>query len=356
MTISLVGALPPGPLDLVGDVHGEMEALARLLEVLGYDYLGRHPRNRTLVFVGDLCDRGPDSPAVVSWVRAACAAGHACAVLGNHELNLLRGQHKDGNDWFYGQVSAEGERYLPMALLPETDRAGVLAFFDSLPLALERPDLRVVHAAWHLGSIERLRGVQATPSAEFRRLETAFRSDPANQRLAQEAVAERTPWNRMISDGTANLPPLPRVARWDALQQMGNPVRVLTSGVEQPHGEPFFAGGRWRFVERASWWDSYLDPVPVVVGHYWRRCVPAGRQVRRPENRLFADLPGNRWHGACGQVFCVDFSVGGRFLERNQGRTSDFEGRLAALRWPERSLFFDDGQTLPTEAYGGLRG
>ncbi len=356
MSISLIGRLPAGPLDLIGDVHGEMQALADLLAVLGYDAQGHHPRGRTLVFVGDLCDRGPDSPAVVDWVRRACQAGTAVAVMGNHELNLLRGQRKDGNDWLHGNLSTDGQRYLPMRMLAEGKAAEVLAFFDTLPIALERPDLRVVHAAWHTPSIARLRGLHGVPSAEFRRLEVAFRSDPDNQRLALAAGEERGPWRAQLLDARASLPNLPQVARWDALRQMGNPIRVLTSGVEHPQGDPFFAGGQWRFVQRASWWDSYLDPVPVVVGHYWRRFVPPGAPaVQRQGHDMFADVPSRRWHGACGQVFCVDFSVGGRFLERQHGRDRQFDGRLAALRWPERSLFFDDGSSCPTEAYGGMR-
>ena len=35
--------LPEGPLDVVGDVHGELDALRALLAHLGYDADGRHP-------------------------------------------------------------------------------------------------------------------------------------------------------------------------------------------------------------------------------------------------------------------------------------------------------------------------
>jgi hypothetical protein len=355
MSTELIGRLPPGPLDLVGDVHGEVDALQALLKVLGYDPLGRHPRGRTLVFVGDLCDRGPDSPAVVDWVRRRHEEGRVLAILGNHELNVLRGLRKDGNDWFYGDISAEGRRFEPFRVL-HTPQTEVLEFFDRLPVALERPDLRVVHAAWHAASIERLRGVVARPSVEYRRLEVVFRGNADHQRLAQEAETQRAPWSAHMRDAQRSPPPLPLLARWDALRQMGNPIRVLTSGVELPIGEPFFAGGSWRFVQRASWWDGYLDPVPVVIGHYWRRFRQAedGGGLRYGPD-LFGDVPALRWHGACGQVFCVDFSVGGRFVERQQGRQNGFDGRLAALRWPERSVFFDNGERCGTEGYGGLR-
>lgn len=46
--MSLVQRLPEGPLDIVGDIHGEYEALCALLGHLGYDEQGRHLQGRTL--------------------------------------------------------------------------------------------------------------------------------------------------------------------------------------------------------------------------------------------------------------------------------------------------------------------
>ena len=96
-TSPLFQTLPAGPLDIIGDVHGEWAALQALLHHLGYDEQGRHPQGRKLVFVGDLCDRGQDSPAVLDWVTQAMAAERAWAVLGNHELNLLISDPKDSS-------------------------------------------------------------------------------------------------------------------------------------------------------------------------------------------------------------------------------------------------------------------
>jgi len=70
-------------------VHGQIEALYALLGQLGYRADGSHPEHRLLVFVGDLVDRGPDSPAVLELVMKLAEAGHARSLLGNHELNLL---------------------------------------------------------------------------------------------------------------------------------------------------------------------------------------------------------------------------------------------------------------------------
>ena len=66
-----------GPFDVIGDVHGcrsELEALldrARATPSSATTRAGRStrrtPTGRTVVFVGDLVDRGPDSPACCAW-------------------------------------------------------------------------------------------------------------------------------------------------------------------------------------------------------------------------------------------------------------------------------------------------
>jgi protein phosphatase len=86
-----------GPFDIIGDVHGCFAELEQLLRELGYeDFAGeqgrcaRHPAGRRAVFVGDLVDRGPDTPAVLRLVMNMVAAGTAYCVAGNHELKLAR--------------------------------------------------------------------------------------------------------------------------------------------------------------------------------------------------------------------------------------------------------------------------
>ncbi|MCX4097415.1 polynucleotide kinase-phosphatase [Nocardia sp. alder85J] len=88
-----------GPFDVIGDVHGCRAELEELLDTLGYrlhrDEAGRpddarHPDGRTAVFVGDLVDRGPDTPGVLRLVMGMVAAGNALCVTGNHENKLVR--------------------------------------------------------------------------------------------------------------------------------------------------------------------------------------------------------------------------------------------------------------------------
>ncbi|AGL13625.1 polynucleotide kinase-phosphatase [Actinoplanes sp. N902-109] len=82
-----------GPFDIIGDVHGCHAELVQLLTTLGYavsDDNAVHPEGRTAVFVGDLVDRGPDSPGVLRLVMGMVRAGTALCVPGNHEQKLAR--------------------------------------------------------------------------------------------------------------------------------------------------------------------------------------------------------------------------------------------------------------------------
>jgi hypothetical protein len=347
--------LPSAPLDIVGDVHGEHDALCAVLNALGYDDSGRHPEGRSLVFIGDLCDRGPDSPGVVKRVRRLVESGRAVAVLGNHELNLLRGQRKQGNDWFWGEGAHHDQRFEPFAWAGSAERDDMLQFFATLPLALSRADLRITHAAWHGPSVARVSTLAGKNSVGelFEAMDEEVDASLAADGWPARAKAEKAEWRHHFADPTINMPMLHAVGHCDEWRQMLNPVRVLTSGVERRTQTPFFANGQWRFAERVRWWDDYADDLPVVVGHYWRQFLPLDRaQLGKGDSDLFDGTPPTSWLGPRGNVFCVDYSVGGRYQERRAGSTPGARTRLGALRWPERELMLDTGECLPTIGFG----
>lgn len=354
----LVAPLPEGPLDILGDVHGEIDALRRLLARLGCDP-ERGTAARPLVFVGDLVDRGPDSPAVVALVRRLVEAGIAHAVVGNHELNLLQSDHKEGNGWFFGHNdgypwrSPQGtmhRRFESVEVSDPSERASIRAFLATLPVALVRHDLRVVHACWDEAALGWLpeEGDLAVLADEAE--ERVLRDLESRGWLAQ-AERERQHFAGLRDPDVIPDRMLPAVQKVAEAEQMLNPFRVLTSGREVPIGlsDVFYVGGKWRFVTRSRWWDHYEDPAAVVVGHYWRRRandVPGKPDLWDPVDRF-------GWAGPRRNVFCVDYSVGRRFVERWRDAPSPlgggparadraFDGGLAALRWPERELIFDD--------------
>ncbi|MEV7321508.1 polynucleotide kinase-phosphatase [Streptomyces sp. NPDC093970] len=105
-----------GPFDIVGDIHGCSSELESLLTELGYAD-GVHPEGRTAVFVGDLVDRGPDSPGVLRRVMSMVGSGNALCVPGNHENKFgryLKGrqvQHTHGLAETVEQMSGESEEF-----------------------------------------------------------------------------------------------------------------------------------------------------------------------------------------------------------------------------------------------------
>lgn len=76
----------------IGDVHGCLDLLRSLVAKIEADIALRPQRETSIVFLGDLIDRGPDSRGVVEFVRRlAPASAKVYLILGNHEEMLLRG-------------------------------------------------------------------------------------------------------------------------------------------------------------------------------------------------------------------------------------------------------------------------
>ncbi|RFM31885.1 polynucleotide kinase-phosphatase [Chitinophaga silvisoli] len=84
-----------GPFDIIGDVHGCYDELCTLLTTLGHTVDKAAQRitatnGRKLIFLGDLVDRGPASPAVLKLVMRATEEKLALCVPGNHDNKLLK--------------------------------------------------------------------------------------------------------------------------------------------------------------------------------------------------------------------------------------------------------------------------
>lgn len=320
----------------MGDIHGEIDALRRLLRHLGYSERGDHPKGRRLVFVGDLADRGPDSPAVFELVMQYVREGRAQCILGNHELNLLRNEDKDGNVWF--MHPEEKDKY-PFTPVSHQQKKDFIKFMSTLPLALVNSGLRVVHACWHTESMAKLEKLDDSLDAlcAYQEFESAL-----NPTFTPPGMTP-TELKNVLNDLDREPSFMADLARHDAECQMANPVRVLTSGVETPAEKPFWAGGKWRMVERVKWWETYQDKTPVVIGHYWRRFANLPPEMTEKDGPdLFEGVEPHHWLGPRHNVYCVDFSVGHRHKCRVENLSED-SFSLAALRWPEKLVMHDKG-------------
>ena len=158
-----------GPFDVIGDIHGCAAELQTLLGDLGYvirrDELGRaagasHPGRRA-IFVGDLVDRGPDTPGVLRLVMGMVAAGDAFCVPGNHENKLVRALRGRKVQVTHGLAESLGQ----LAAEPAEFRAQAERFMDGLVSHYVLDGGRLVVA--HAGLVERYHGRASGRVREF---------------------------------------------------------------------------------------------------------------------------------------------------------------------------------------------
>lgn len=134
----LIAANPPRPggkegcrAYAVGDVHGRLDLLDRLLENIEADIAARPDRKTFIIFLGDLIDRGPDSAGVVERLRTYRPANARTVFLaGNHEevlLRILEGERNILPSWlkFGGAECAASYGLDPDALRRIDERAAI---------------------------------------------------------------------------------------------------------------------------------------------------------------------------------------------------------------------------------------
>jgi len=150
----------------VGDVHGRLDALEPLVEIIAQDALAAPPAERPLlIFLGDYVDRGPASAPVVEHVLKLMAqsAFEVRTLKGNHEEALLQflDEPAFGPIWAEHGGRATLASYGVSPPLARDDEAGWeaacaafaaalpaahLAFYRSLELMITVGDYAFVHA------------------------------------------------------------------------------------------------------------------------------------------------------------------------------------------------------------------
>lgn len=146
-----------GPFDIIGDVHGCYDELLDLLRKLGYEVtqeagapegqcevVAPSGVSRRLVFLGDLVDRGPKTPAVLRVVMKLSREGKALCVPGNHDMKLLRALRGKNVQITHGLA----ESLAQLRAEPEEFRKQTAAFIDDLVshYLLDGGKLVVAHA------------------------------------------------------------------------------------------------------------------------------------------------------------------------------------------------------------------
>jgi Calcineurin-like phosphoesterase len=270
--------------DIIGDIHGCTEPLVRLLVRLGYclvDGIYQHPQ-RQVVFVGDIIDRGPDIREALHLVRNMVDTGSAHIVLGNHEYNAVR------HAQILQTALAEGTDSPAVADYPRLMRLmsstleqftahphefkDFIDWFSSLPLFLEGPGFRVVHACWDESLI-----------SEFKRREQTHCIHPAFIRASKNPKSFAGRVVDRLTRGTSM--PLPEgmslkskdgfVRRFFRTKFWSEDPQTYGDVVFQPDPLPYdLTDHPIKGIDRKSLVHYDKDAVPVFFGHYWLKGRP----------------------------------------------------------------------------------
>ncbi len=114
--------LPPGErIYAIGDIHGCLDRLVALHEMIAEDIAARPAEHTTLVHLGDYVDRGTDSAQVVEWLinQPPVPADEFINLMGNHEhmmLTAVVGEDKEApNQWL---MNGGADSLLELGTLP----------------------------------------------------------------------------------------------------------------------------------------------------------------------------------------------------------------------------------------------
>jgi hypothetical protein len=291
--------------DLIGDIHGYSEPLVELLEKLDYRVTNgvyRHP-HRQVIFLGDFIDRGPNQREVIEIVRPMIDEGAALSVMGNHEFNAAAYYTRDPeNPTSHLRVHSEKNRRQHQAFLDAYEGAKdypeLIEWFRSLPMWLDLPGIRVVHACWDVSLMQYLSRrypssrtwldddllVRASrvESTEFKAVETLLKGKEI-----------KMPGGHSFPDKDGNPRHHIRMRWWDVKVRTYRdaflgPDSALTHIPEDPIDVD-------HLIEYSS------DEPPVFIGHYWMDTEP---ELLAPN------------------VACLDYSI-----------AASSGGKLVAYRW-----------------------
>ena len=291
--------------DIVGDVHGHAHKLHALLAQMGYlESCGawRHPKRR-VIFVGDYIDGGPHQLETVDTVRRMVEAETALAVMGNHEFNAIAWHTPDRDtpgDFLRTRAGLAGDKnrkqhakFLAEVEGRAAEHASVIEWFKTLPLWLELPGLRVIHACWHPTMMERLRPLLTPGNRLTDELLVLASRKGTREYEAVETLLKGE--EQTLPDGISFVDNYKherhevRTRWWHP-----NPTSLADIALIPPEN-----AGPLRDLPLPSTFFRRADSIPTFFGHYWMSGIPT------PLSRTTA---------------CVDYSVA-------KG------GALVAYRW-----------------------
>jgi hypothetical protein len=288
LSTQLTGACM-GTIDIIPDIHGQFGKLRAALDALGWRRGAAgwvHPEPaRTIVFLGDFIDRGPENRAVIDLVRDLIDSGKARAIMGNHELNALHFHtaHPETGDPLRDHSEKnlhQHESFLAEFPIGARATREALAWMRGLPLFLETEGFRAVHACWSQSTIDRLRGL--TPKgvlSEEQLVRAADRGDVLFK-LAEEITKgpeHRLPDGFSFRDRSSTPRDHVRLQWWNAGARTWRDIAVSVPDPDQLPACPLPDTLRQQAYP--------AQERPVFFGHYWLE----GDPVLQAPNALCLD-------------------------------------------------------------------
>ncbi|MFE8071920.1 metallophosphoesterase [Marinobacteraceae bacterium S3BR75-40.1] len=269
--------------DLIGDVHGCAHTLRHLLEKMGYRKVNgvySHPR-RQAVFVGDIVDRGPRIREALHTVRDMVERGSARIVMGNHEYNALGycTRARPGSDQTYlREHNSRHSRLIAETLEQFANHPHewneFLEWFYTLPLFLELPRFRVVHACWddHL-----IRQFQKTHNSEGLIDEDFLHASTVRGSFAGKVMDRLLRGTDMrLPDGMTMTSTDGYTRRFFRTKFWAENPETYSDVVFQPDPLPASIAQKPLSKEDKAQLITYGERErPVFIGHYWRSGNPA---------------------------------------------------------------------------------
>jgi serine/threonine protein phosphatase 1 len=137
---------------IIGDVHGCLTELRALIHRISPQL------EDTFIFLGDLIDKGPQSPGVVRWVRHFSEVHRVVLIEGNHEEKHRRWRHHRRQGSPIADTMTGIER---MAALTQALSAADIAFLETGQLYFHMPQYRAL--AVHAGVPPAIEALPADP-------------------------------------------------------------------------------------------------------------------------------------------------------------------------------------------------
>jgi hypothetical protein len=294
--------------DIVGDIHGQADKLEALLLRMGYAHRAGAWRKagHTAVFVGDLIDRGPGQLRTLKIVRDMIDAGSGLTSMGNHEYNAI--------GWATLEPPVTGKPLRTHSHEKRKDHQAFLSevqpdsglhrtwidWFRTLPMWLELPGLRVIHACWDEANINLLRKVCGPGNLLTERLLIDSHSKGSAEHKAIESILKGLevdlPDGKTFLDKSGSTRSSVRVRWWHT----GSTALVdLALGINEDELREVA-----HLQVKPQTIPGYDHPAPVFCGHYWMTGTP------------YPQTP---------KVACVDYSAGK-------------DGPLVAYQWQGESV------------------